>query len=270
MLAQCKRRARLVLFVLLTGVYFCWNHWEIWVYILGALVAQIDVILTEAQQRQQTALPSSGEESMKPMPLEEVTKPSLANRVWRLASLPPLSVTIRTLRFLGFTLSFYLLSYPVGVNGDGPRAHAPGYTTLNQFIPSWMVRKDKFYPNIGTALLLLLLVRSDPQKSMWRKFLNSSLPQYMGSISFGFYLVHGPLMHASGYMIPQRLWKYWFGVEGGNDLSDLHWIAGILCGWVLTLLASLWAADVWTREVEGRCVKVVKKLEGWCFRGSGR
>lgn len=91
----------------------------------------------------------------------------------------------------------------------------------------------------------------------------------MGSISFGFYLVHGPIMHLFGFMIPQWVWWGWLGLEGGSNTTDFQWITSVLCGWAPTLVVSLWAADVWTCEVEGRCVELVKVLEGWCFRGKG-
>jgi peptidoglycan/LPS O-acetylase OafA/YrhL len=268
MLAQCTRRVRLVFFALLTGLYFCWNHWEIWVYILGAMIAQIDVILNDSQQKNKTPLPSSSEAKLEPMQLESSPRPSFRKRLLHIPQRLSLKGILSLLRPSGFITAFYLLSYPIGLTGDGPRPPSPGYNTLNLMIPDWMVRKDKFYPNIGTALLLLLLVRSNPKTSHWRAFLNSRIPQYMGSISFGFYLVHGPVMHVFGYMVPQGVW-WWLGKDGPNETSDTQWIVGILVGWLPTLVVSLWAADVWTREVEGRCVRVVKVLEGVCFRGKG-
>jgi peptidoglycan/LPS O-acetylase OafA/YrhL len=261
MLAQCTGRVRLVFFSILIVLYFYWNHWDIWVYILGALVAQIDIILTEAQQRNKSPLLSSFQEKLEPMELEQSIRPSLSNTTYQLPRQVSNHITLPSLRFFGFLLAFYFLSYPI----DGSRDYAPGYMTLNLAIPDWMTRKDKFYPNIGTAILLLLLVRSDPKTSKWRKLLTSKIPQYMGSISFGFYLVHGPIMHLFGFMIPQWVWWGWLGLEGGNNTTDFQWITGVLCGWVPTLVVSLWAADVWTREVEERCVRFVKVLEGWCF-----
>jgi peptidoglycan/LPS O-acetylase OafA/YrhL len=262
MLAQCTRRVRLVFFPLLTVLYFCWNHWDIWVYILGAVVAQIDIILTEAQQKNKTPPPSSSEEKLEPMELDQPTRASRSNTIYHLPRRVSNRITLPSLRFFGFLLAFYFLSYPI----NGSRDYAPGYMTLNLAIPAWTTRKDKFYPNIGTAILLLLLVRSDPQTSRWRKLLTSSIPQYMGRISFGFYLVHGPIMHLFGFITPQWVWWSWLGLEGGNNTTDFQWITGVLSGWAPTLVVSLWAADVWTREVEGRRVGLAKVLEGWCFR----
>ncbi|KAI9659236.1 MAG: hypothetical protein M1831_003818 [Alyxoria varia] len=260
--AQCTRRVRLVFFLCLTFIYFCWNHWEIWVYILGAFVAQVDVILTEKAKKNSAPL-SPSQEKLEPM---DIDGPSGVQNILRKASGGVQRFSSRasftSLRFFGFLTAFYLLSYPT----YGFHLHAPGYMTLNKAIPHWMNRKDKFYPNIGTALLLFLLVRSDPQTSKWRKFLNSRIPQYMGSLSFGFYIVHGSIMHLFGYMIPQWIWWHWLGLEGPNNTTDFQWIVGLIAGWIPTFIVSLWAADVWTREVEGRCVKWVKALEKYCFR----
>ncbi|RJE17295.1 acyltransferase, partial [Aspergillus sclerotialis] len=127
----------------------------------------------------------------------------------------------------------YFLSYPI----DGSRDYAPGYMTLNKLIPEWMDRKDKFYPNLGTGLLLFLLARADPDTSIWRRLLNSSLAQYLGKISFGLYLVHGPILHAVGYMIPHRIW-WSMGVQG-LDTTDAVWTAVMITGWTISLALSL-------------------------------
>jgi peptidoglycan/LPS O-acetylase OafA/YrhL len=255
-LAQCKRYIRLAGLLFMTFVFFWWNHWEVWVYILGAAVAQLDLILTEREEKklalpQDRRMPPSPPHSPKPgqKPPPVWVEYLSRSRDWRWTAL----------RATGIIAAFYLLSYPI----DGPTLYAPGYMTLNQLIPKWMLRQDKFYPNLGTALLILLLARSNPETSRWRKILNSDQAQYLGKISFAMYLVHGPILHAFGYMIPHRIW-WSLGVKG-IDASNLVWLGAILVGWSLSLVVSLAAADVWTREVEGRCVTLVKKLEDICF-----
>ncbi|OQU96592.1 hypothetical protein CLAIMM_02651 [Cladophialophora immunda] len=254
--AQCQKYVRLAGLCIMTVMFFLWNHWEIWVYIIGAVVAQIDLLLTEHEQEKKLTLvpnrlPPSPPHSPKP---DYKPPPSWSDYV----STPPKG-WLYGLRVLGFLLAFYFLSYPI----DGSRDYAPGYMTLNKLIPEWMDRKDKFYPNLGTGLLLFLLARADPDTSIWRRLLNSSLAQYLGKISFGLYLVHGPILHAVGYMIPHRIW-WSMGVQG-LDTTDAVWTAVMITGWTISLALSLWAADVWTREVESRCVKAVKKLEEVCF-----
>jgi peptidoglycan/LPS O-acetylase OafA/YrhL len=247
-------------------MYFLWNSWEIWVYILGAIVAQISLIIDEHEQdKKMTLTPQT-------LPPSPPHSPSLQTEhtthqlhtQWshyyrtKLTNLPR-PRTSRLLRTFGFLVAFYLLSYPI----DGTKDYAPGYMTLNKLIPEWMDRKDKFYPNIGTAILIFLLARSDPSVSTWRRILNSDLAQYLGKISFGLYLTHGPVLHAFGYMIPHKIW-WSMGIEG-IDASNLPWVTAVLAGWAMSLVTCLWVADVWNREVENRCVKLVKKLEEACF-----
>lgn len=280
-LAQVKRQARLVCLCLLVLAYMWWNHWEIWVYLLGAVVAHIDQLLTEREHTQKAAgsrslplttiVPTPASLSAAELEKEDdLTVSSKAPSLWEsFSSLCTLdtadcihtSTAFQALRTTGFIIAFYLLSYPIhGSRGD----KAPGYETLNQFIPEWMDRKDKFYANWGTFLLLLLIVRSDPQTSRWRKMTSHWLPQYLGKISFAFYLVQEIIQHSFGYLIPHHVW-WAFGVEG-VDTGPAGWLSAIMVGWTFTLIATLWTADCWTREIEGRCIKLVKWLEGLCFR----
>ncbi|KAJ9655138.1 hypothetical protein H2198_005913 [Neophaeococcomyces mojaviensis] len=277
-LAQVKRYVRLICLCLLVFVYMWWNHWEIWVYLLGAVVAQIDQILTEREQTRKTSesqpLPVSTP-PLTPTKLPDPEKrdafklemqPSLFHSfvsTYRFDGVPHIHTptALTALRTTGFIVAFYMLSFPIhGARGDP----APGYETLASFIPEWMERKDKFYANWGTFLLLLLLVRSDSKTSRWRKILSHWVPQYLGKISFAFYLVQQIIQHAFGYLIPHQIW-WMFGTEG-REVGELGWISAIAIGWTFTLIATLWMADCWAREVEGRCVKLVKWLEGKCFR----
>ena len=277
--AQCKPHVRVIMMSFLTFMYFLWNHWEVWVYILGAIVAQLDLILTEHDKAERESLdivsnhkhdsptanghihhPQANGPAISPPPQPQISRPT--HEFPYLPSSPTGIYTphLRSLiRYLSFLLAFYLLSYPI----DGSRDYAPGYILLNRLIPEWMVRKDKFYPNIGTAILLLLLARSNPNTSRWRRVLDSEIPQYLGKISFALYLVHGPIMHAIGYLIPHKI--AWMLHTELRDMGDWGWAGTIMVGWAFTLACSLWAADVWTREVEGRCVRAVKDLERVCF-----
>ncbi|KAK5025516.1 hypothetical protein LTR13_010480 [Exophiala sideris] len=258
--AQCKVYVRLAVMCLMTYMYFLWNHWEIWVYILGAIVAQIDLLLTEREERHKHLLgtPNGLPPSPPRSPAAE-TDDKLKDHVWTQYHPAAPKAAWSWLRVYGFCIAFYFLSYPI----DGYRDYAPGYIWLNKLIPEWMDRKDKFYPNIGTGILLLLLARADPETSTWRRMCNSDLAQYLGKISFGLYLVHGPVLHAFGYMLPQRMW-WSMGVQG-IETDNYTWTAVLFVGWVISLAVSICVADVWSREVEGRCVKAVKKVEEFSF-----
>ncbi|KAK5948197.1 hypothetical protein OHC33_010745 [Knufia fluminis] len=270
-LAQCKRHVRLIMLWVLVFLYFYWQHWEIWVYLLGAIVAQIDQILNERDAARK-AFPTRSALMQTIDPEKDDTSSTFSITPGLLESFQSffdidLTYYIHTptayqaLRITGFLIAFYLLSFPIHGGDGGP---CPGFETLASFIPEWMERKDKFYANWGTFLLLLLLVRSDPTTSRWRQITSHWLPQYFGKISFAFYLVQQIIQHSFGYMIPHHIW-WTFGVEG-IETNDLMWISAIAVGWTFTLMATLWMADCWNREIEGRCTKFVKWLEGKCFR----
>lgn len=262
-ISQCRPRSRLVAMLVAGVLYFCWNHWEIWAFILGAVVAQLDWILSESSQRQQYPVHGDDDadsDDFEPAPTGHPSQSSVQQHwsTYNLSTTQDHQVR-RGLRFAGLIVAFYFLSYPV----DGARYYAPGYLWLNKLIPRFMVRKDKFYPNIGTAMLLLILARSDPNISNGRKMLMSDLSQYLGKISFALFLVHGPVMHSIGYMLPHKL-AWTFGAEL-LSLSDFSWLLSVGFGWSITLLLCLWAADVWHREVEARCIDLTRKLERICF-----
>lgn len=256
--AQCRTHVRLTTLCFMTFMFFLWNHWEVWVYMLGSIVAQINLLMGEPAAEKRPAL-----ELLTHSPHLSPTSSRAAAGTQKTSRFQlTFPTTLRAyLRTLGFLVAFYFLSYPIW--GAEPTEHAPGYETLNLLIPEWMERKDKFYPNIGTALLLFLLARAYDSTSNWRRLLNSHVAQYMGKISFGLYLTHGPVLHAVGYMIPQYIW-WAMGVEG-VETSNTVWFVVLSIGWAVNLTLCLCVADVWTREVEGRCVKLVKKIEEVCF-----
>lgn len=262
-ISQCRPLVRLVAMLIVSVMYFYWNHWEVWVFILGAMVAQLDLMLNAQQsppaQHQHDTNgfdPAPPAYSYVSQPVHEWTKYGVSTAKDRRFQ--------RAMRYVGFVVALYFLSYPV----DGARDYAPGYLWLNNLIPRFMVRKDKFYPNIGTGILLLLLAQSDPNTSRWRRLLTSSFPLYLGKISFALFLVHGPVMHSIGYMLPHKM-AWTFGTEL-QALGDGGWTVTVGFGWIVTVLLSLWAADVWYREVEGRCVGLMKRLESVCFTDSSR
>jgi peptidoglycan/LPS O-acetylase OafA/YrhL len=269
--SQCRPLFRLLAMGVVSVMYFYWNHWEVWIFVLGAMVAQLDMVLTErgqgkGQGQDQSQDSHSGhdrrsESGFEPAPSLYLGRPMREFHQWKQYAVPTTRDWRfrRGVRYAGFLIAFYLLSYPI----DGTREHAPGYVLLNKLIPRFMVRKDKFYPNIGTALLLLLLARADERTSRWRRLLTSGYAQYLGQISFALFLVQGLVMHSIGFMLPHKI-AWTFGAEL-YVLSDTQWALGLSLGWLLTLVMALWAADVWHREVEGRCVALMGTIESLCF-----
>ena len=263
--AQCHKYVRLVMVCGMTCVTLLWDHGETWMYVGGASVALIDLLLTERQTEKAIQLPAT---QTAPMALPTVpTMSTIRIRyqhvlVSHFKDAPTTAIT--TIRFLLHIAAFWTISYPMwGYSYSGFESIAPGYETLNSFIPAAMEQKERFWPCVGTMIFLLLLARADPETSIWRQIFNSDLAQYLGKVSFGVYLVQGPLLHAFIYLVPH--WVWWSMGAEGISASNTVWTMGIAVGWVVGLVVVLWAGDVWQREVEMRTVKVAQRFEKWCF-----
>ena len=262
--AQCRKLVRLAAMTIMTVVTLFWDHGETWMYVIGAVVALIDLLLTERAQEKKLALPTTKVEPSAATTAQGDGWKSRWSFILRSHFRDPTTTAWTAFRVFGHLIAFWTLSYPMWAYGFwGSDAVAPGYVTLNKFIPRNMGQKERFWPCIGTTIFLLLLARADPETSFWRNVFNTDWAQYLGKISFGLYLVQGPLLHAVVYLVPH--WVWWsVGVEG-IESSNFTWSVGIMTGWLVGLILLLWLADVWQREVETRTVKVAQKFEKWCF-----
>jgi peptidoglycan/LPS O-acetylase OafA/YrhL len=98
--------------------------------------------------------------------------------------------------WLGAVLGgLYLSSYPRARDGVG----APGYTALYRINPSYV-----YWQGCGAILLIWGLICSKTAQIPF----NSSLPRYLGKISFSLYIVHEPLLHVLGYWTVNSAWGF--------------------------------------------------------------
>ncbi|KAK2048285.1 hypothetical protein LZ31DRAFT_550322 [Colletotrichum somersetense] len=139
-------------------------------------------------------------------------------------------------------VALYLLSYP-----DAGAEWTPGFAFLSSLVPRYYIPLSgwMFYQAMG-ALLLLPCVLHNP---LLRGLLEGRVAQYLGKISFSFYLVHGPVLHSLGFWIMPRL----FEQLGRN--------AGLVVGWVILLGVSLYISDWWCRKIDAWSATVGRKLE---------
>lgn len=119
---------------------------------------------------------------------------------------------------------------------------------LAPVIPEEFVTQTKTQvQSMGSAMLIICLILAD-DTSISHKFLNNWSVQYLGKI-VSLYLVHGPLMRSSLYMMPHFAWvAMGFGFPAKfKQMGAFSHMVGIV---VLVLV--LWAADMFFREVEER------------------
>lgn len=158
------------------------------------------------------------------------------------AAQPPPTRKARILRWALIILALYLLSYP-----DAGAEFTPGFRFLAWLAPRWYIPVSKwmFYQAIGALILLPCVLRSPTLRSL----LEGRLAQYLGRISFAFYLVHGPVLHSLGFWIMPRLFE------------ALGRVGGYVVGYFVLLGTALWLAGWFCRRVDVPSLGVGKSLE---------
>lgn len=151
------------------------------------------------------------------------------------------------LRRVLLLVALYLMSYP-----DTNAAFTPGFRTLAAWAPKYYhpLGKWMFWHSIGALILLPCILRSP----LLRRMLETRIPQYLGKISFSFYLVHGPVLHSLGFWIMPSLF------------DRLGKARGLAIGWPLFLAVSLELANLWYRSVDVWSVGVGKRVEQYMRR----
>lgn len=233
-MSSCKPSVRLVLLCAAGILNLFWRRWEGALFFGGAVIAYITIIRS-----------SKAGTPLSPA-VNEKTQPTNRSRP-------------DVLRLLGYIFALWIMSYPLN-NFTTP---SPGFEWMNHCIPTWYKRKDKFPKTWGTLLFILLLATSNNKigrnASPLHRIFNSRFAQYMGQIMFGFYLVHGTVLHAIGYTTPHLVWYY------TGQSTSFTYAAGLSIGWVVSFLTSLWAADLFTRVIDGRCAGITRWIESCCF-----
>jgi peptidoglycan/LPS O-acetylase OafA/YrhL len=243
-LARTRESARLVFFVILDCYLLWWGRWEIALFFLGALIAQIEII-RQGDQPPAGIVPEKSKEAKDVLPPPSTQADGRFE--WR-----QLKLLGNLLWLLGFILALYLMSAPRFAYKT-----APGYTFLTTSIPKWYLHKETLLPSIGATLLMYCLTLCSPS-SVCYKVLTTNFVLYLGKISFSLYLVHGPILHIIGYMFPHMIWHF-----TGSSTTALY-AFGLLAGWAINLAIVLWAADIFTREVDKRIVRLISWIEVFC------
>ena len=250
--ARTRIYVRLFWLFFLSLLCYYSDRWEVVLYLWGACLAQWDII-RESKVVNETPALVDLEKTLDGVPVSADAPGLLSYRTANFNSVKIRRRAKDATYAAFFVLALWLLSSPtVGF------ATAYGYETFSYIVPSFWSRKEKFLPSLGAALLLWLLSRSSP-KSIGHRLLTSHFVQYLGRISFSLYLMHGLLLHLYGYMVPIWVWN----VVDRNSM--LGWCVGIFVGWAANLTVALWAADIFCREIDMRCVQVSKWIEDRCF-----
>lgn len=152
----------------------------------------------------------------------------------------------RALRWLLIFVALWLLSYP-----DAAAEYTPGFRMLAWLAPRYYIPMSKwmYYQAIGALLLIPCVLRSPTLRGL----LEGSVAQYLGKVSFSFYLVHGPVLHSLGFWIMPRLFEL-FGRP-----------VGYVMGWFMLLSATLKLVSYW-QVLDNWSVTVGRRVEAVLVR----
>ena len=147
-----------------------------------------------------------------------------------------------TFRWICIILSLYLLSYP-----DAAAEFTPGFMLLSSWVPKYYNQLSgwMFYQAIGALILLPCILRSP----LLRGLLDTPVAQWLGKVSFSFYLIHGPVLHSLGFWIMPRLF------------DAMGWISGLVIGYAILLSTSLYLASWFHERVDVWSTSVGKRIE---------
>ncbi|KAI0967004.1 acyltransferase 3 [Xylaria arbuscula] len=222
--AALKAKWRLVLAGFLSVYSLVFGRWDVATFMGGTLLSDLDISLSS----------QPGDMSLQP----PVTDSATNNRVRSRRS----SYTGMLARWMAFVLALYLLSYP-----DAAAEYTPSFTFLAYLLPRYYsaLAGWSFYQAIGAVVILPCVLRS----SLLCRILESRVPQYLGKISFSFYLVHGPVLHSLGFWIMPRLFER-FGRQNGYFI-----------GYFIQLSVSLYLSNWWCKHIDRWSTTVGKRIE---------
>lgn len=245
MLSRCTVRARLVFMVLLAGYTLTCGMWEIVLYIMGACLAELDAVrasraVSEKFNSSMTlptrvAASSSDLDATLRRPSQDA-EPAAKSITWR-------RVRLAVILFA----SLFLMSAP-----SDRLTTTPGYRFICTLVPASLAKIPFRFVN-GTGAIMFIYALSN-SKTLQKPF-NSAIAQYLGSISFSLYIVHGPVMHIVSYVIVPALWRI-----NGTDTA-FKYNFSVFCGNAITYMIMIWVAELFSNHVDKNCVKLSRWVE---------
>lgn len=238
--AGIKQGWRFGLITSVTIYCFASRRWDVAAFTGGALVANLHICQTSRRQLRE-------KESL--LPLDSV--PNKSDSRLRKHG-------ITALKCLLLLAAMYVLSFP-----DDGASKTPGFSWLNIITPP-MYGKDKEHPyKFWHTFAAIFILWAVARISFVRAFLSFAIPQYFGKISYGLYLVHGPLLHSAGFALQPKIFE-----AVGTD-STTKYLGGLFLGWMTMLALSIVTAHLFWKLVDEPLVRFAKWLERVASRGKG-
>ncbi|KAL8713678.1 MAG: hypothetical protein Q9220_002204 [cf. Caloplaca sp. 1 TL-2023] len=151
-------------------------------------------------------------------------------------------------------VAVFLLSMP---EYDEAVTESYGYATLATTLTphSWSNHfgPGRWWPCLS-AILLVATIDSAGPDSVFQQLFTYRFPQYLGRISFSFYLCHGAVLYTVGL----RTQRFFSGVLGDETIVVYCW--SLLLGACITVPFLFWISDVFTVVVDRGAVTLSRSM----------
>ncbi|KAF2452303.1 acyltransferase family-domain-containing protein [Lineolata rhizophorae] len=240
-LAKVRTGWRLGLTCVLIVFLIARVRWEVMLFVVGGMLAELDLIMRTWED-----MPSGSN--------AEPILPSASGRldVNEISEKPPTpeqKPRVRYHNIFFFVVALYFLSYP-----DFNSKDTPGFSFLWSVSPPAFARARRtqwWWWSIGASLLLWTISNTPVLQVPFK----SRVAQYLGQVSYAFYVVHGPILHSLGYTLMPIIW----GLTGRE--TNAGFVGGLLINWAICLFVSLWVADIFWRTVDKSSVRFARFVE---------
>lgn len=240
--SRLRSRYRALTVSCLTFYCMRWGRWDVVLFLSGMLLAETDLTcgLWEAPRVPENHTNGATDKD------DYSEMPILPTYLRTTAKQQSATTTRRAPWLYIFVVGLYFASCP-----NSAPAMTPGYKYLSTYIPETYPEPQRFLQSIGAVIIVCCINHSSP---LQRTF-ELPLAQYLGRISFAFYVVHGPILHSLGYSIMPSIWAY-----TGKETNS-QFCTGLFLGYIICLGVSVWAGDLFWRAVDIPTVRFSKWIE---------
>ena len=234
-LAKCRTSIRLLTEIMITMHCFGNERWDIALFIVGMILAEVTVLHDQYIQSHYPLLNNTHDKDI------ESSRMGQPRRSW----------WINALLVACLITGVYLAGYP---KTDADKT--PGYAGISQLWP----RRWGYKRRIWHSYSAVLIVSSIAFLPSCQRVFTTRLGKYLGQISYALYLVHGLTNRTFGKWIRKYIWRRvtgrrtWWGYNGGWFITSMIYIPIVI-----------WLADMFYRMIDGPTVKFARWLEQKCF-----
>lgn len=164
-----------------------------------------------------------------------------------------------------FASALYVGCAPL-VSTKEAMAFEPGWYFLSYLAPYTITNVRDFYPVYGAPICVMCI----PRITWLKRMFESSFFQFLGKVSFGFYLVHGPVMWTIGDRVyaavgrptpvAERTAPGWTNLFPLSDAGPLGFEINSLVPHLILLPITLWLAVFVTKVVDVPSLRLSKRL----------